>query len=187
MELRKIAVAVVLLFTSITSYASYLPDSASIAYGEGRPNSLSGARAAVQWDWNHIWFAQSSVNLTGYWDLSFAHWVTNGDANGNHKTILIAAIAPVLRLQTRDPLIGTLQPYIEASVGPSVLSKAYLGRRNLGAHWAFQDMVGVGVNFGSRQQFSLSYHYLHYSNANLAPPNNGIDVKMMLTFGYKFG
>lgn len=192
MELRKILLAFTLLFAAVAANAdtgsSFWPDGFTLSYGHGNPNDLHGGRGALQWDWNQVWFANAPLNLTGYWDASFAHWMTNGNSNGDHRNISIVAFAPVFRLQTRDAIASTtIIPYLEGSVGLSALSQSYLGERNLGAHGAFQDLIGAGITFGCRHQYDLSYHYLHYSNAGLALPNEGIDVKVLLTFGYRFG
>ena len=89
----------------------------------------------------------------------------------------------MFRLQTS---YAASQPYLEGSVGLAALSNMRLGHRHLGAHWSFQDLIGAGVRFGDNYQYDLSYHYLHYSNANIAKPNNGVDVKMLFSFAYHF-
>jgi hypothetical protein len=186
---------IIALFASLTLASAtqaqandpFMPNSISLAYGTGKPDSLEGGRIALQWQWQKIWFANTPINFRAYWDASCAHWKTHGDSDGKYKSIDIIAIAPVFRLQTKDPLFDIASPYIEGSVGPSVLSASHLGHRDLGANIAFQDLLGAGLVFGDKKQFDLSYHYLHYSNARLFPPNNGIDIKMLLMLKYTFG
>lgn len=168
-----------------TAEAGWLPDGANVAYGWGEPNNLKGYRVAVQWYWP-VWLKQYPINITGYWDLSGAYWGTDGNKRGQNKSIGILGFAPVFRFESRDAWFATIKPYIELSVGLALLSEKYIGRRNLGAQWLFQDLLGGGITFGKRNEFDLSYHYLHYSNASFNPPNQGIDVHGLVTLGYKF-
>jgi lipid A 3-O-deacylase len=170
---------------SVYAQNAFIPTGYSLSYGAGRPGNLNGYRAALQWDWNWIGCQGQPIMLTGYWDASFAHWRADTTDVNQPGSINIIAFAPVFRFETQ-PLIATITPYIEVSVGLSGLSQQRLSHRNLGAHWSFQDLLGGGISFGNRQQYSLSVHYLHYSNAGLAPPNNGIDVKILGTFAYRF-
>lgn len=173
-------------FTIENVYAEgIVPTGFSLSYGKGRPNNLSGGRLALQWNWNTDWLINSPFKLTGYWDASVAYWTTNGNQNNNHKSIGALAFAPVFRFQTREPILS-ITPYLEASVGLAGLSSAHIGDRDLGTAWAFQDLIGAGISFGDQQQFDLSYHYLHYSNADLASHNQGIDVKVLITFAYRW-
>jgi lipid A 3-O-deacylase len=185
---RKFWLTLVLLLTGITNaYAknAFIPDGFSFSYGDGRPGNLRGYRGSLQWHWNWIACANRPL-VTGYWDASFAHWNVDTTDDNEPGSINIIAFAPVFRLQT-PPLMGYFTPYLEGSVGLSALSQNHLSHRNLGGNWAFQDLLGGGIAFGQHQQFNLSYHYLHYSNAGLNPPNNGIDVKNLVSFAYRFG
>ncbi|MGT2433876.1 acyloxyacyl hydrolase [Cupriavidus basilensis] len=40
----------------------------------------------------------------------------------------------------------------------------------------FSDMIGVGVAFGSQQQFQMGYRFEHLSNASIKRPNPGTDL-----------
>lgn len=169
---------------SQASSLSFIPNSFSLSYGNGDPNNLNGVRGALQWAWEKIWFAQTNLQLTGYWDLSLAYWNTDGNSFGQYKSVTIVAIAPVFRLQTAESF-NTIKPYLEASVGAALLSSNHLGDRDLGGQGQFQDMLGFGTLFGSTEQYDVSVHFLHYSNAGLSPPNMGITLAL-LTFSYHF-
>lgn len=180
----------ILLFVCIVpaSFASKpcCLDSYSIAVGWGRPNHLRGARFAIQKDWRVRWFPFLGWHLSGYWDGSIAYWRTNGNRFGQYKNMTIVGFDPIFRWQSDKPWGHTITPYLEAAVGIAGLSKRHLGHRSMGANWAFQDLLGFGVTFGYRQQYDISAHYLHYSNADIKRPNNGIDVKVLLMFTYHF-
>ncbi|MDQ8039433.1 MAG: acyloxyacyl hydrolase [Rickettsiella sp.] len=158
----------------------------SLSYGKGKPDHLQGYRIALQSFWPFITFQQSPLNLTGYWDISFAHWQTKPPIINQPHSIYILAISPFIRVQTRKHCVLAAQPYIEVGIGASLLSNNHLGHRNLGGQFAFQDLLGIGLHWGTAHLWSLSYHYLHYSNARLLPPNQGIDVKHLISVGYEF-
>lgn len=156
------------------------------SYGIGKPDQLKGYRIAFQRFWPWIGFPQSSINLTGYWDLSYANWRVNPPQANQPHSISILAFSPLIRLQSRENWLLAAQPYLELGIGASFLSNNHLGHRNLGGQFAFQDLIGLGLRWSKTQAWSLSYHYLHYSNASLCPPNQGIDVKHLFTLGYEF-
>ncbi|MEN9916325.1 MAG: hypothetical protein RLY40_257 [Pseudomonadota bacterium] len=158
-----------------------------LSYGTGEPDNLKGYRLAIQQFWPWIGFPKSPLNLTGYWDISYAHWHTTPPLSSQPRSINILALSPLLRLQSREACLLLAQPFLELGIGASWLSNNHLGHRNLGGQFAFQDLMGLGLRWkNTAMAISLSYHYLHYSNASLFPPNQGIDVKHLITLGYEF-
>jgi lipid A 3-O-deacylase len=159
-----------------------------ISYGTGDPDHLKGYRVAVQQFWPWIGFVTSRLNITGYWDLSYANWHANPPLAYQPRSISILAISPLIRLQSRENWLLAAYPYLELGIGASWLSNNHLGHRNLGGQFAFQDLMGLGLRWrkSATSVWSFSYHYLHYSNASLFPPNQGIDVKHLFTLGYEF-
>lgn len=168
------------------SYASTY--GVQISYGTGDPDHLKGYRVAIQQFWPWVGFATSRLNLTGYWDLSYANWHANPPLAYQPRSISIFALSPLVRLQSREAWLFFAQTYLELGVGASLLSNNHFGHRNLGSQFAFQDLMGLGLRWqlSETTKATLSYHYLHYSNASLFPPNQGIDVKHLLTLGYEF-
>lgn len=159
-----------------------------ISYGTGDPDHLQGYRVAIQQFWPWVGFATSPLNIIGYWDLSYANWHANPPLAYQPHSINIFALSPVIRLQSREAWLLAAKPYLELGVGASLLSKNHFGHRNLGGQFAFQDLMGLGLRWRINETAiaTLSYHYLHYSNASLFPPNQGIDVKHLFTLGYEF-
>lgn len=147
------------------------------SYGGGKPKKLHGGRVSYQWQKQDYSWRYADM----YFDVSAAHWTTNWS---EHTSIDVLGIAPVFRL----PILtnNSFQPYLEGSVGAAFMSSDRIATRKLGANLAFQDILGAGATFGSDRQYDLSLRYLHYSNAHLAPPNEGIDVKFLVTLGYRF-
>ncbi len=179
-----------LLLSSLASLASENTETSTyglqIAYGTGKPDQLKGYRLAIQKFWPWKGFSNSPLNLTGYWDLSYANWYTAPPLANQPRSLSIVALSPLIRLQGRDGWLAHV--YLELGIGASWLSNNHLGHRNLGSQFAFQDLMGLGLRWRINDTLkgTLSYHYLHYSNASLFPPNQGIDVKHLLTLGYEF-
>jgi len=159
-----------------------------IAYGMGKPDHLKGYRLSIQQFWPWAGFETSHLNVTGYWDLSVAKWRTNPPLADQPRAIHIFAISPLMRLQSREAWLLSTQTYLELGIGASFLSNHHLGHRNLGSQFAFQDLMGFGLRWRINKTLkgTLSYHYLHYSNASLFPPNQGIDVKHLWSLGCEF-
>jgi lipid A 3-O-deacylase len=176
-----------ILFILITGNCYASTYGLQVSYGRGAPDHLKGYRIAAQRFWPWIGLSKTPLNLTGYWDLSYANWHTNPPFANQPRSISILAISPLIRLQSRENWLLSAQAYLELGIGASWLSNNHLGHRNLGGQFAFQDLMGLGLRWGKNlQAWSFSYHYLHYSNASLFPPNQGIDVKHLLTLGYEF-
>ncbi len=70
--------------------------------------------------------------------------------------------------------------YAELGIGLAYSNTPYFLDRNLGSKLLFEDKVGLGVIVDQRHK--LGFSYIHYSNANLANPNDGAD-----TFGLVYG
>lgn len=158
-----------------------------VSYGTGDPDHLKGYRVAVQQFWPWIGFSKSPLNLAGYWDISYANWHTTPPLTAQPRSISILALSPLIRLQSHENWLLSAQAYLELGIGASWLSSNHLGHRNLGGQFAFQDLMGLGLRWRKNTTaISFSYHYLHYSNASLLPPNQGVDVKHLFTLGYEF-
>lgn len=180
--------ASLILISWIPANSSATTHGLQISYGTGNPDHLKGYRFAIQQFWPWVGFTKSRLNLTGYWDLSYANWHTSPPLANQPRSISILALSPLIRLQSRENWLLSAQAYLELGIGASWLSNNHLGHRNLGGQFAFQDLIGLGLRWrkSTAAAWSFSYHYLHYSNASLFPPNQGIDVKHLFTLGYEF-
>lgn len=155
-----------------------------IGYGYGEPDHLQGQRLALQ---KGIWFSLSLpyLALQPYWDLSVAHWHVKPKHVDHPQSIHILALSPVLKFQFKGGPFFT--PFIELGIGPSFLEQPALGHRHLGGRFAFQDQIGIGFPLDKNQHWLISYHYIHYSNAGLYPPNQGIDIKHFFSLTMQWG
>lgn len=70
--------------------------------------------------------------------------------------------------------------------GPSYLTRYRMDNLDLGGHFTFQDLLGLGLFLGHTKQWNLDFTIGHYSNGNLLPNNPGVEVPMMVSLGYAF-
>ena len=94
----------------------------------------------------------------------------------------------ILSLQSR----GNFYPYFQFSFGVALLSDDHFesedndprhnGETDLGSLGQFESSVTLGMMYG---RYGLRARFYHYSNANLASPNEGLDVAE-LGLSYRF-
>lgn len=179
----------ILLFGLVSFILQTLPASA-IAWSEGftvslpvitkDPENLHGFNGSIWYDPETLVWRQFHL----YFDVVGAHYWVSGPSNPYHD-INILAVSPVVRYLFKEHL--KVIPYFELSIGASYLSNTRFANRNLGMHFAFQDRGGIGITFGSRQQYALGAHIVHYSNASLSSHNSGITIPLMIDLSYKLG
>jgi lipid A 3-O-deacylase len=67
----------------------------------------------------------------------------------------------------------TFTPYLEAGIGISIFNKTKIDSRDLTTNFLFENRIGTGIKMGN---WDLSFRYMHYSNASIKKPNDGIDI-----------
>lgn len=165
-------------FASSYSTNSYYGMSFSYAFYSKEPTHLNGPQLLLNYHPQR--FQWSSFNL--YFDGGIAYfWRSNTDQNPN---ITLLTLAPVIRYNFNQ--LYTLLPYADLSIGLTYLNHTRIYDRKLGIHFAFQDRAGFGVWLGSKHQYSIGLHIVHYSNARLSTHNSGITIPFMLDVGYRF-
>ena len=107
-----------------------------------------------------------SKNLGLRAEIGYSFWNRSGD------DIHVVALTPVWFYGFEKRIWGG-HPYIEGGIGVALLNDFVIGNRNLSSHFQFEDILGVGIDFGS-MGISLRFH--HYSNAGIMEPNPGIDL-----------
>lgn len=74
---------------------------------------------------------------------------------------------------------SALRPFVEAGIGAALfLDTRYEGRR-FSTAFQFEDRLAAGMPLGGGE---LLLEYTHYSNADIATPNEGLDV---VALGYR--
>jgi lipid A 3-O-deacylase len=122
--------------------------------------------------WSHR-FANDAGRIDLNAELGLAYW----DARRGTPTSMwqLSAI-PLVRWWPVDTV------YLEAGVGPTVLSRSRFAERNLGTRLQFGSHFGVGMHLGAHR-FGLRYS--HFSNADIAKDNPGLDL-VVLSYSYAF-
>jgi hypothetical protein len=143
------------------------------------PPTIRGYQLMLSYDPQRFQWRKFNI----YFDGGFSHfWITR---TPYYTNLNIYSIAPVVRYTFKQD--SAFSPYLELSIGLAYLNHTHLDSRNLGIHFAFQDRAGIGVSFGTTQQFSIGVHAVHYSNAHLSSRNSGITIPLDIDIGFRFG
>jgi len=114
------------------------------------------------------WLEKRGIPLSGYFESSLNYW------KGVENEIYGIAFSPVFGFQLCNDC--KYKPYIEAGVGASLISNTEIDDRNLSSSFQFENRVGFGVTVDN---IDVHIRYMHYSNAGLSKPNNGIDIYLV--------
>ncbi|MFJ4443394.1 acyloxyacyl hydrolase [Pseudomonas sp. NPDC089422] len=125
------------------------------------------ARLGMGFNWNKSWWESNSGRLTGYWDTGLTHWESGKKASD--QTSL--SFAPVFVYEFKTD--SGITPFIEAGIGVSLFSATRVGDKQLGSAFNFEDRLGFGLKFANQDK--LGARIIHYSNAGIKEPNQGIE------------
>ena len=134
------------------------------------------ARLGVSQAWNVRWFETNTGHLTGYWDAGYTYWEGGKESAGVHSI----SFAPVFVYQFHGV---RFQPFVELGIGLALFSSSRVADRVVGSSFNFEDRIGVGVRLGERH--TLGLRAIHYSNAGLSHPNDGVE-SYSLYYTYAF-
>lgn len=126
--------------------------------------STSTVRLGLQKSFESRWWQTDVGALTGYWDGGYTFW--KGDKSSDNHSL---SVSPVLVYEFNGDVV---KPYIEAGIGVSLFEHTRIENRYLGSSFQFEDRFGVGVRFYNQ---AVGLRAIHYSNAGLKKPNNGIE------------
>ncbi|MGA7801829.1 MAG: acyloxyacyl hydrolase [Gammaproteobacteria bacterium] len=144
---------------------------------------VSLVRVALQQHWRRHWLNAGNWYLTGYWELGVSYWYGRAGNTGIDHLDAVD-FRPVLRRQSAahsEPL----EFYLEAGVGPALLSSTQIEGRRFSTAFQFGSHVGIGMRFGPEHRYELAYRLMHYSNADIKKPNHGITFNV-LQLGARF-
>ncbi len=136
----------------------------------------------IQNQWERKWFTDGAWYVGGYWDLELSH--IEADTTGNDNLIDLG-ITPILRMQRDASLSNGVTPFAEAGVGAHLLTDTSLGNLRFSTAFQFAPTVGLGLGFGERGQYELSYRFRLISNADIKRPNDSLSLHMV-RLGYVF-
>ena len=155
------AFAALMLGQSVTANA------ASLSFSAGETGESSQFyRIGLQSNWDKSWFQTDIGRLTGYWDAGYTYW-DGKDFKDNHSL----SFAPVFVYEFGE---GSIKPYIEAGIGVAAFAHTQIEGNKLGSSFNFEDRIGFGVRFGGGHE--LGVRAIHYSNAGIKEPNDGIEA-----------
>src|SRR5690606_2897393 len=107
-------------------------------------------------------------------ELGLAYWDARRGTPGSMWQL---SAVPVIRWWPVDTV------FLEAGVGPTVLSRSEFADHDLGTRFQFGSHFGVGMLIGNAHRIGLRYS--HFSNAGLSKPNPGLDL-LTLSYSYAF-
>jgi lipid A 3-O-deacylase len=158
-------------------------DAVTFSFGESDDSDENDVlRLGFQKKWRHSWFAGGAWFLGGYWDTGLARLKAD---RGHTGAVYDLSVTPVFRYQRDADLSSGLTPFAEAGFGLHLLTDTHVGNNRLGSAFQFGSLLGLGIGFGERGQYELTYQYTSLTNANLKKPNDGFDAHV-LKLGYNF-
>ncbi|HEY3596319.1 MAG TPA: acyloxyacyl hydrolase [Paraburkholderia sp.] len=127
------------------------------------------------WDPNITWWHIGDWHFALVGEAHAAWWHT--DEGNIHDDIGEFGVTPIVRFIKGS---GVIRPFVEAGVGLRYLTHPSISSSyTLSSAFQFADMVGVGAQFGNRQQYQVGYRFQHVSNASIKEPNPGINFQQI--------
>ncbi|HLR87196.1 MAG TPA: acyloxyacyl hydrolase [Wenzhouxiangella sp.] len=117
-----------------------------------------------------------SGHLSGYWTAGATWW--EAARHGRDRYSISASPVFVWNFNAQG-----WQPFVEAGIGAAWFSSNLVSNRNLGSRLHFEDRFGVGMHLGARN--TLVLRVIHYSNASLKKPNQGVN-SWSLVWSHRF-
>lgn len=146
----------------------------SLGYGQAQ-DDIDIYRLGIKKDFSGRYFETDAGFLSGYYEVSLNYW----DHPENNVTAL--AVSPVFAYYFGQPE-SILLPYLEAGIGGALLSDTRIGNRDMSTTFQFEDRIGMGIKY---DRFDVNFRYMHYSNASIKKPNDGIDI-LIFTASFQF-
>lgn len=171
--MSRLLVALFLVLAASTAMANNQDSSWWFAMdaGESTDNEVRGFtkfdvfRLTVRKDFSRDIWAGERGRLGGFWEGSANYWsADDGD-------LWAAAFAPVFAFYLGSPS-NRWQPYIEGAVGAALISETELAGRQFSTTFQFENRLGIGLR---GPNVDIHVRLLHYSNADIEEPNNGMD------------
>lgn len=167
------AVAAMLSAVLLVLPARTLADQLGFQFAGGAADhGVKKADVGLVWNSGLKWWEIAGYHFELLGEAHAAYWDIreNGAINSN---IWEFGVTPLFRFLRST---GRFRPYIEAGVGVRMLSHTgETADRTFSSSFQFADMVGVGLLFGSHQNYQAGYRFQHLSNAGIKHPNPGIN------------
>lgn len=138
-------------------------DSMSLSFGQNWKNH-DIYRIALQKNFLNKYFESSAGYLSGFYDLS----LNQIEYSSN---VYALAFTPVFAYYFNTH--NAYHPYIYGGVGASYISRTRVEEKDFSSAFQFEDQLGFGIK---TDDMNFQLGYVHYSNANIKKPNDGIDI-----------
>ncbi len=138
-------------------------------------------RASTLWNLDQRWLSGAGWHLAPQIYAGVGVW----QGTGAHKnTAAEVFVTPSVRY--RPNASSGQQPYVEAGLGAHLISESQLDdQRDLGANLLLSEHLGMGMVFGDRSQYDLSYRFQHMDNAGQKSANPGLNAhQVRLLYNY---
>ena len=147
---------------------------AQLAYGIAQ-HKVDKVDLGFVWDPNLNWWDIGGWHFSLTGEAHLAYWHAREGAF--HNNVYAFGVQPMVRF-IKDS--GAIRPYIEAGAGLRVLSHPTItDTYTLSTAFQFTEIVGVGAQFGGRQQYQAGVRFQHISNAGIKEPNPGINFTQL--------
>ena len=167
---KAIIIFLALLTTHIKAFSI---DGVTISVGESRDN-IKIYRVGLRKDFKSRWLRSRIGYLSGYYEASLNYW--DGKSGDNNFGV---AFSPVFAYYLE---FNDFKPFIEVGIGASYFKESKIDGRDLSTNFLFEDRIGLGARY---KNFEISFRFMHYSNASIKEPNDGIDI-WIGALSYKF-
>lgn len=171
---------ILILLLSLTTYPA-IAWNRSVELGYGYSHDPNGSK-----------YHNSGVFLSGelyplrrsiwtFWSINGAlgQWHTTAPFN---KDLTTAALSLSIRFYPFT-MMHTYPTYLFGSAGPAVLSNRKFGVNEQASHLTIQTNLGLGIE---TKKYDFNLRLVHYSNADLAHPNEGFNILYLFSIGYLF-
>lgn len=136
-------------------------------------DNIHGTRVGYRWvnisseplkSW--VWLKHPTVHV----ESAINKWHNSNDYSDNIHAL---TLSPVLSWQLSQ---GTRPLYLEAGIGVSYLERHSINGRQLSTRFQFEDRIGISWQYSARSLERITLSYIHYSNAGIKGPNDGLDL-----------
>lgn len=157
---------ITIVFIILIPGIGFSSDGLSIGIGQSR-DGIDIYRLSFRQEFEKRLHENRIFHINNYVEVSSNVW------SQRHEIISGLAISPVFRFGFNLTASRLIHPYAELGIGLNYNSRTIIQNRDLSTKLLFEDRVGAGVRV---KNFDLNLRYMHYSNANIVMPNEGIDI-----------
>lgn len=160
-----LSVAAFICFSYLNLQAN--DDTYGVSVNLGQSNDIEVYRIGIQKPFDSSVYDFDSFSIHGFHEVGLGHW------DGEQDNIQIISYSPVFKIILNSYSSNEYQPYIDFGIGVALASDTRIDGRNLSSAFLFEDRISLGI---TKDNLDFFVRYMHYSNAGLQSPNDGIDI-----------